>query len=557
MLWWAKSRPSTLIYQLGTDRAQKDHSGIIAEYSKLLKKKSLKKDEELKLRETLAGYYWDSSRVQQTVFFYYQDGTKDEATYGVENPFIEKTNEQAKRILELDPNNSSGHYYKGLCFLIRGLETFALEEFELSRAGNPKNPQPLTLLSLIQTERSNPQIGRELALQALAILPSYDDARNALIKSYLALGESEKALDEYKKLSSDTLSDPPVQAEYALTLARQNYWNESASQMQEALKHGQDDGNVFISYGLWLLEQYRWDEAAGAFAQAASIFPKAVHPVLWQTKTYALRRDCTETDRLSKIFVAYLPRWPWTSMAQAWAQLCRGYDQKALESLSEALRSSPQFYEASYLMTRIYLDKDMFGKAGEIMRPLLDQKISESEALVFLAESLFKQNQLDLSKETAQQALQLNPRNAWAHAWVGLIYAKRNDWDNAERAFVKALTLNPYDPALTAYYALMNAIKGDTTKATTLLANPTDSVAWLVKGDVARLMKNYEEALQAYQRAIDLKPYLFQAHLGVIACTTALSLTKEAQSACNRASSINPQHKELLQWRAKLFPGSR
>lgn len=56
---------------------------------------------------------------------------------------------------------------------------------------------------------------------------------------------------------------------------------------------------------------------------------------------------------------------------------------------------------------------------------------------------LYQQGDVKSALETCQQALQVDPRNGWAHDCVGWTLLGKGEWAQAQAAFEKAVTFNP------------------------------------------------------------------------------------------------------------------
>jgi len=550
--WWFVNRPSYILYQLNSSLGKGSEAAAITEYERLLSRKNLSKEEEIRVRTALGEFYWKAGSQQGTVFF----SNLSEPTYEVGRPFLDKAKNEFNRILELDPNNSAAHMYKGLMHLVQGTDVYAQQELDLSRKLDPRSPWPMYYLSLINRERGNPAKAREFALEALAVKPDFDEARIALVTAYSDLGEMEKANKEFNRLSDEFKANPQIHGEFALILAKQNYWEAAAREMDLALKAGATDGWVKIDYGLVLLEKGLFDEASGEFSQASNLMPKSAWPVVWLAKSLFLRRNCADAGRIAQLLNDALPRWPYTHMVRGWTYLCEGKDSLAVSAFSEVLRLAPDFSEAALNLADIYLDRGQFDQAGSVLRPLLDKKISEAEAYSLLTRSFYLQGEWALARETAECALKASDRIPWPYVWLGLLEAERGNYANGETALRRALNLGD-NPLAKGYFGWFKARAGDPAKGEELIqdaiARRSESAElWLLKGQVYLLEKSNLDAVQSFKRAIEIKPYLIWGHLGLVKAYAADGSMDLAKESLRVARRINPQNKEVVAWGRKL-----
>ena len=112
--------------------------------------------------------------------------------------------------------------------------------------------------------------------------------------------------------------------------------------------------------------------------------------------------------------------------------------------------------------------------------------------------------------------------------FLGCAGQEARRWNNEGVALIQ---LGRYEEALKAY-----------DKAIEL--NPNDAVTWCNKGVVLRVFGRYEEALKAYDKAIELKPDLAEAWYGK-GCVYFLKGDKRnALENLSKAIELNPISKE-------------
>jgi tetratricopeptide (TPR) repeat protein len=128
---------------------------------------------------------------------------------------------------------------------------------------------------------------------------------------------------------------------------------------------------------------------------------------------------------------------------------------------------------------------------------------------------------------------------------IGLLFASRQQWDPAARAFREELRRDPGNPAATREYATVLAELGDTTRAVRMLEDlsrrhPGDETVWRALGNVYLRTGRLESAEKALRGAVamDRRYVLAWRDLGVL-----LSLRghpEEAREAYRRARELDP-----------------
>ena len=116
------------------------------------------------------------------------------------------------------------------------------------------------------------------------------------------------------------------------------------------------------------------------------------------------------------------------------------------------------------------------------------------------------------AKSAAIKSLQLNDALAEAHTAVGAVKQRYDwDWPGAEKEFKRALELNPNDAHAHQEYSLCLSAMGRTNEAITEIkrAQELDPLSISIAkglGDVFYLARDYNQALEDYQRALKLDP---------------------------------------------------
>lgn len=574
LTWWIRHRPAYLIYQAHRQMGRGNQPAVIVEYERLLKRRDLPKEEEIRLRRALAEFYLKAIEANDPMTISYNDDyeyidpvslSPKKVSYKVnqaaDHPFLTSAKKECDRLLEINPKDPVAHLFTGWILWQKRLENFAIESLNASREYDPNDPRPLVFLSKIHERRGQHGLARDFALQAVSIQPEDNEARMALIEAYQHLGNFTGARREYENLSAAYREIPEVQARFALYLAEQNFWPESEREMERALQNGFQDGRVRLLYGQILLKKHAYDQAIAEFGRAMTLLPKNLWPLIWQSYAYSLNGQCDGIERMAQLFAnrkrGFIEGLPWAHLVISWNYLCRGNASGALSELEEALKWAPEFQEALQLKTRILLDQGQYEDLGRVLRPLLDQNINQSFAYTMLAQSLLDQGNLALAEDMAETAIRHNARNPRPFLCLAVVRAERGDKEGALRAANGAISLNPNDCVLEAHRAYLLGLIGqfaaseDFFKAS-LGECPNEAEAWLLRGEIHQKQVNYPEAIQAFQNALQFKPYLLKAHLGLIASFAATKMTQAAEGALADAVKINSKHKEVAMWRRRF-----
>lgn len=149
-----------------------------------------------------------------------------------------------------------------------------------------------------------------------------------------------------------------------------------------------------------------------------------------------------------------------------------------------------------------------------------------SDALIGLGKALARLGRLDESLNALKAALALNPDLPEAHFETALVNIHEGEWQEAKLHIQQAIALAP---DVGRYYLTAAACAGrlgdpqvalkysKTAHAIfveTMAVNPEDSQALTGLGQALTQMGREEEALEAFQAALELDPNAYEAHYG-------------------------------------------
>lgn len=153
---------------------------------------------------------------------------------------------------------------------------------------------------------------------------------------------------------------------------------------------------------------------------------------------------------------------------------------------------------------------------------------------------------LPKSKAAAIKALEIDERLAGAHVALGGVHLFFDwDWTAAEKAFKRALEIDPGNAAAHDFYGtLLAGVLGrrDEGIAHTRVARQLDPLSLLVQFDSgwAHFMaRQYDEAIAAYRKAIALEPMYGWAHGALALSYAALGRKAEAVAAADEGRRVD------------------
>jgi TolB-like protein/tetratricopeptide (TPR) repeat protein len=220
---------------------------------------------------------------------------------------------------------------------------------------------------------------------------------------------------------------------------------------------------------------------------------------------------------------------------------------EASKRLSKVRPMKPEALEA-YLMGKFHFWKQnesalkeaitYFERAITVQDDYAEAHAALSEAWGTLHDFGFRSNAAARRSE-ALRALELDPNLSDAHAALAAVAFEDWDWDGAERAFRRALELNPdsinacacYGNALIAWGRVSEAIEINKHAE---LVNPLSPFVHFNHGFVLYMSRQFDEAMPHFKRSIELEPQYRPAYALLSYAYGQTGKTEDALAVINR-----------------------
>jgi TolB-like protein/Tfp pilus assembly protein PilF len=196
--------------------------------------------------------------------------------------------------------------------------------------------------------------------------------------------------------------------------------------------------------------------------------------------------------------------------------------QLAIASYQQAINLDPDYARAYEGLARVYT---MVGGAGPF------HLLPPREAY-------------PLAKAAITKALELDDRLSQAHTTLGLVRSNHEwDWAGAERAFKRALELNPNDSDSHFWYAfhLWFMDRFDEAISSMRTASALDPLVPLYQSSIGVMQycaRRYDEALEQFQRVLEVHPNFYHPLLMLGNTYVALGMYPEAEAAFQKVQAL-------------------
>jgi superkiller protein 3 len=360
--------------------------------------------------------------------------------------------EMYRRALLLSPGNQAASM--GLSEAYRGVHNYdeARSILQAARRQHPKSVAVLSALGSLEIESESYDAAIEAMRAALALAPNDVKLRNLLGTAYMGKGDTAAALVEFEKVLA---RDPENQlAHYSRAqIFADTDQNEKAlvdAEKVVAAKPEYLPGRVLLAKVLVRLKQC---------ARAVEVLRPAVNPPVLETQALFLLGNAYE---------------------------CAGQPELAAGVREEFAAASQQDRRRA-------------------------ENETQSKHLVEQANALARRNKFAEALELLKQALEKNPKNAFAYSQQAKIYFSMRQVDQARDAIVQALAIQPFQPDFLYVAGVIAAQEGKQEEALAAFEkatqiNPKEADAYFEIGRIWLQRNKREKALAAFRKASELEP---------------------------------------------------
>ena len=214
----------------------------------------------------------------------------------------------------------------------------------------------------------------------------------------------------------------------------------------------------------------------------------------------------------------------WFQKGEALIDTPQQYSDQQAEYFEKAVELAPQLVPALYNLALIYIKQEKLDRALVHLNALSEVEKDNSRGILLRAVVLKRRGQFELLKEDLATILDKDPANPEAWELLGRSHYREKRYQEALQAFQKALELNP---GLTEMY--------------------------LQLAQVQTLLDQGEAAVQSYQTFLAKHPDDFEGRFLLGRLHRQLDQTEAAMKELLRAESLNPDDPRLAQALGDLY----
>ena len=224
---------------------------------------------------------------------------------------------------------------------------------------------------------------------------------------------------------------------------------------------------------------------------------------------------------------------------------------EGLRQLKQLLRHNPNYPHTYFYLARIYGQMGQKETALRYLGKAIELEPQQGAYYNLVGAFLLQQEKFQGALEQFQKALARTPEKEKDKAWrnIGLAHQELSQWEEAIRAFEKAVQLQPQEAgsrvSLGTLYLKRNRLEEaarELATAVQLDAELAEAKAWL--GRAYSRAGRPQQALEAFRQAIALDPQHQMAHYNLAQTLAKLGRREEAQKALVEFQTVQKQARE-------------
>jgi tetratricopeptide (TPR) repeat protein len=465
------------------------------------------------------------------------------------------------RALDLDPDHEGALYGKAFCLRVSGHHAEAEAVLTQGLARHPGNEDMLAELGVLHFE----------------------------------LAEYAEAVAAFQQLV-DADPDDVVAATWKVrSLRAARRFEDAEAELGRALHSLSESVDLQMERGLLFIDLDRYPEATAAFDRVLELDESHGEALVWKIESLRLDRRYESAEQLIRDALAEEPanvelllQHGWLAIdARDYAAAAEAFERvlstdasnaDALVWRTTALRLSKRFADAEEALAEAFaelddslaalnergwldFDQERYVEAARNFDEVISSAVKGSSpqegAFEGRAASLRLARDFENAGAVLEHGLSIFPSSGRLLDQLGWLYFDRKQYEDAIGSFDRALDTDPYDDSaldwkIRSLRFLRRFEEAARTVRTGLEALPESVALWNQQGWLSYDQKGYEEAIEAFDRALELDGLSASAHEGKAASLRFLRRFDEAEECLDAGLVLLPESVAILNQRAWL-----
>lgn len=401
-------------------------------------------------------------------------------------------------ILNRCPENFDAKHLLGISKFYLGEVDVAIELLEQAVSLPDANAESFCNLGVFLAQKGEMEKAIDVFLKAIDITPDKPDPYWNLSNAYLAIGYFENAKEYAKKaleyapnsveallnlgVAQLNLADInaaieswekalEVQADYLPALTnlsdayRSKKWLNKAKKTAEKIVAIEPENvNGIHNLASIYFDLGDFDASERAYKKAISIAPEFARAHMNLSKCYLMQKKFDQALESIKYAMLFDDKNPEVHFVKMDVLFAMGRPADALEAAQKATIKFPESNDIKMMQARILIAVENALEASFVLGQV-DQDNANPQQLIHLSNLYERASDLSAALSAAQKASDKHPDLVQAYIREGQVHHLLGDIENAEKAFLKAIGIEPRNEAALLCLAEMEQSRGDLKKS--------------------------------------------------------------------------------------------
>ncbi len=379
---------------------------------------------------------------------------------------IERAIDAYLKAIALDPSSAAFNNNLGALYFRQGQMEQAIDHYTIALQKMPDSPETCFNLANALARQCRITESMDYYKRALRLSPAMAAAENNLGLMYMASGENDKAVQCFRQVTSRQPDADVALYNLSVALLRADSTDQALPCIEKAVVIRPQSANYHQQHGAVLSRLQRYDEAMAAFHRAVALDSSLAIGFNDLGNAYYSTNDPGQAmhafGKALELFPEYLDARYFRNQGQVDEQiidLLTGCT-NAWEIAADYAMLHVNFGKACLAMKKYAEAEKAFKQAASLQPDLPDpyeslallyhqqNKVAAGREMIAAgrvrrAQFALQQDSVAVAERYAQQALQINSRDADAHAALAAVYIRQSAWRQAETLLKKGLALAP------------------------------------------------------------------------------------------------------------------
>lgn len=489
------------------------------------------------------------------------------------------------RAIEFSPDLVGPRVRKGQLLIAAAQFDLAQEEIDAALALKADDSGALIARGTLRARQGDGKGAEKDARAVLAV-----DPNNAAAAALLAKVQVDrKEVDEAEATLSQAIAANPDDVGLRLILGAlydsQGNSENALGVLRALVEHYPDEVGYRVRLAKYLEESSRLDEAETVLREGVEAMPDElsrqrllIQFLLRARGIEAAQKEVAKLIERQPDVVAL--RFIKADLQRSAGDLA-GVEETLRKIASDAQRTGPDAVKAQVGIARIMLEAGRDEEAEKLLKVVLEQSATQSDALQMRAMLALRRKQVDQAIADLRTVLRDHPDRVTALRMLGLAYAQSDQFALAQEAYERAIELAPGEPQAYLQLAGVRVRTGDKEGAMTVLdrlltvdpdskaaqetlariqlsgqdwdalaktaekitaANPESPLGHYLEGLALQRRGEHREAVTHFEKALQIKPDVVEPLVGLARSYLALNEPEEAKRHVLDVLEDNPDN---------------